>query len=153
MEIDPNGKILVSVSSVKDNKTTEASGKTFETILKGLSGAPNPVNEGGKRTQKILDMSAIQLDVFLSEGELFAVERADKLLDILDEYQQKLANPEVTLRDIDPLIGKLEACNESLVSSVDSLVKGDKLRNILNQVVATSSVEILKFNRGDYVNP
>ncbi len=153
MEIDPDGKILVSVGSVKDNKTTETSGKTFETILKGLFGDPNPVDEGGNRTPKIVDSSAMQLNVFPSEGEIFAVERAEKLLDILEEYQQKLANPEFTLRDIDPLIGKLEACNESLVSSVNSLVTGDELKNILNQVVVTSSVEILKFNRGDYVNP
>ncbi len=153
MEIDPDGKILVSVGSVKDNSTTEASGKTFETILKGLSGDTKQVDEGGKRTPTITNTSAMQLNVFLSEGEKIAVESAEKLLDILDEYQQKLANPEVALREIDPLIGKLEACNESLVSSVNFLVKGDELKNILNQVVVTSSVEILKFNRGDYVNP
>lgn len=153
MEIDPDGKVLVSVVSVMDNKTTEALGKTFETILEELSGNSNPVDEGGKRTPNIANTSAMQLNVFPSDGEIFAVERAEKLLDILDEYKQKLANPECALRDIDPLIGKLEACNESLVSSVNSLVKGDELKNILNQVIVTSSVEIMKFNRGDYVNP
>ncbi len=153
MEIDPDGKIVVSVGSVMDNKTTEASDKAFDTMLKGLYRDPKQVDEGGKRNQKITHTSAMQLNVFPPERDMFAVERAEKLLDILDEYQQKLANPEYALRDIAPLIGKMEACHESLVSSVNSLDQGDELKNILNQVIVTSSVEIIKFSRGDYVNP
>jgi hypothetical protein len=46
----------------------------------------------------------------------------------------------------------MEAGNEILTSAVNSLSDGDELKNILNQVIITSSVEIIKFNRGDYVN-
>ena len=81
------------------------------------------------------------------------VDRAERLLDTLDEYQQKLASPKFTLRDISPLISKMAEGNENLVSAVNSLSDGVELKKVLNQLIITSSVEIIKFNRGDYVNP
>jgi hypothetical protein len=93
------------------------------------------------------------LNPFLSRREISIVDRAEGLLDTLDEYQEKLANPEFTLRDISPLICEMEAGNEILTSAVNTLSDGEALKNILNQVIITSSVEIIKFNRGDYLNP
>ena len=93
------------------------------------------------------------MNPFLSGREISIVDRAERLLDTLDEYQEKLASPEFTLRDISPLIGEMEAGNEILTSAVNDLSHGDELKNILNQVIITSSVEIIKFNRGDYVTP
>jgi hypothetical protein len=81
------------------------------------------------------------------------IERTERLLDILDEYQKKLASPEFTLRDIAPLIDEMAVGNEHLASAANSLNEADEFKNILNQVIITSSVEIIKFNRGDYVNP
>jgi len=45
----------------------------------------------------------------------------------------------------------MEKKTAELIPTLESLPDGDKLKDILNQALVTSTVEIIKFNRGDYV--
>ncbi len=153
MEINPNDKTLEPVYPEKSTNTGKSAGKTFGAFFEEFIDNSNKINEGGKKAPAINNIPEIQLNPFLRGEEKSIVERAERLLDTLDEYQRQLASPEFTLKDISPLIGEMEAGNEILVSAANSLSDGDELKNILNQVIVTSSVEIIKFNRGDYVNP
>jgi hypothetical protein len=153
MEIDPNEKILTSDYSESRRKTEPSSGGTFGKIYEELIEASYETDVRSDETQAITNVPDLQMNAFQSEGEMPVVERAERLLDLLSEYQQKLANPVFTLRDISPFIDDFKADNKRLVSSVNSLAEGDELKNILNQVIVTASVEIIKFDRGDYVNP
>jgi hypothetical protein len=153
MEIDPNEKILTSDYSERSRKTELSSDGTFGKIYEELIEASYETDVRSDETPAITNVPDLQMNVFQSEGGMPVVERAERLLDLLSEYQQKLANPAFTLRDISPLIDELKADNKRLVSSVNSLAEGDDLKNILNQIIVAASVEIIKFNRGDYVNP
>ena len=153
MEIDPNEKILTSDYPERSRKTELSSDGTFGKIYEGLIEDPYETDVRIDEPPAVTNVPGLQMNTFQSEGEIPVVERAEKLLDLLGEYQQKLANPALTLRDISPLIDKLKSDNKRLVSSVNSLAEGDELKNILNQIIVATSVEIIKFNRGDYVNP
>ena len=153
MEIDTNEKILTSDYSERRRKTELSSDGTFGKIYEELIETSYETDVRSDETPAITNVPDLQMNTFQSEGEMPVVERAERLLDLLSEYQQKLANPAFTLRDISPLIDELKADNKCLVSSVNSLTEGDELKNILNQVIVTASVEIIKFDRGDYVNP
>ncbi|MBW2143490.1 MAG: hypothetical protein JRG75_03725 [Deltaproteobacteria bacterium] len=153
MEINPTDKIPAPVFPEKSSTTEKPAGKTFGTVFEELIDNSKETYGSAKKTPAINNISQIQLNPFMSGREISIVDRAESLLDTLDEYQERLASPEFTLRDISPLIGKMEAGNEILTSAVNDLSDGDELKNILNQVIITSSVEIIKFNRGDYVTP
>jgi len=153
MEINPNDKIPAPVFPEKSCTNEKAADNTFSAVFEELIDNSTKTDGADKKTPAINNLSQIQLNPFLSGRDISIVDRAERLLDTLDEYQEKLAHPEFTLRDISPLIGEMEAGNEILTSAVSSLSDGEELKNILNQVIITSSVEIIKFNRGDYVNP
>ena len=44
----------------------------------------------------------------------------------------------------------MEMEKEGLTSALNSLPDGDGLKDVLNEVMITSSLEAAKFNRGDY---
>ena len=153
MEIDPTEKILISDCPERSRKTELSSDRTFGNIYEELIEASYETDVRSDETPAITNVPDLQMNAFQSQGEMPVVERAERLLDLLGEYQQKLANPAFTLRDISPLIDELKADNKRLVSSVNSLAEGDERKNILNQITVAASVEIIKFNRGDYVSP
>ncbi len=153
MEIDTNDPVLMSVCPEVDKKAEKSSGSEFGKIFEDLIENKDKIDSGGEKAPLINKISAIQLSPFLPVGENSIIESAEKMLDMLDEYQRKLANPEATLREISPLVNKLEMDKEGLVSAVNSFNVGEELKDILSHMVIISSIEIIKFKRGEYVNP
>ncbi|MBE0556604.1 MAG: hypothetical protein IH628_05160 [Proteobacteria bacterium] len=80
-----------------------------------------------------------------------AVKKIDELLNVIESYQAKIADPKVSLKEIYPLVQQMEKKTAELVPAAEALPDGDKLKEILNRVLVASTVEIIKFNRGDYV--
>ena len=87
--------------------------------------------------------SSIHLDTLFPVKNNYAVDRIERFLGIFDTYQQRLSNPKVTLREVYPLIQEMEVETEILAPLLDSLPDGDGLKDILNRVLITSSVERL----------
>jgi hypothetical protein len=79
------------------------------------------------------------------------VQHVDKLLNIMESYQAAMADPRASLKDAYPLVQMMEKKTAELLPVLESLPAGDKLKDILNQALITSTVETIKFNRGDYV--
>ena len=69
----------------------------------------------------------------------------------IESYQLKMADPKVSLKEVYPLVQQMEKKTTELVPAVEALRDGDKLKEILNRALVASTVEIIKFNRGDYV--
>jgi hypothetical protein len=80
-----------------------------------------------------------------------AVDRIEEILDLLEDYRRKLIDPAVTLKDIHPVVAAIENENKNLQAMLDFLADGDELKTILNQTLITTSVEVIKFNKGDYI--
>jgi len=153
MKIHPNDEILKNAYPQKIEKDERTLDREFGAILKEAVENSSKVDAEDQKPPIINTISEIQFNTFLSGEKIPMVDRVEKYLDLLEEYRQKLANPQVTLKDIYLLINEMEVEKQSLIPVLNSLPDGDGLKDILNQTLITSSLEIIKFNRGDYLTP
>ncbi len=79
------------------------------------------------------------------------VQNIDGFLNIMEAYERKMTDPQASLKDAYPLVQQMEKKTAELIPTLESLPDGDKLKDILNQALVASTVEVIKFNRGDYV--
>ena len=84
-----------------------------------------------------------------ARGEV--LERVEHLLDTLEEYRRHLARPETNLKSLGALLQRLNGQRQALEPAVNELPGSDGLKTILNQCLVTASVEMFKFQRGDYL--
>ena len=152
MKIHHNDEILKNAYPQKIEKDARTLDREFGAILKEAVENSSKVDAEDQKPS-INTISEIQFNTLLSGEKIPMVDRVEKYLDLLDEYRQKLANPQVTLKDIYLLINEMEVEKQSLIPVLNSLPDGDGLKDILNQTLITSSLEIIKFNRGDYLTP
>ncbi len=79
---------------------------------------------------------------------LQATERA---LDLLEKYQRALMDPNISLREMDPMIKLLSKEMDSLNLMSSKLPSTHPLQEMIREVGILSAVEIQKFERGDYL--
>ncbi len=75
-----------------------------------------------------------------------------KLLDKLDQYGNKLGNPDVTLKEIEPLISKIkEEATELSLAISKSDKSSPELKQFAGESAVSANTEYIKFMRGDYI--
>jgi len=79
------------------------------------------------------------------------IEKIEIFLNTLDLYHQKLGDQVCTLKDIAPVVDNMTTENEILTEIFESVPDNDELKQIISQALIISSVEIAKYNRGDYL--
>ena len=79
------------------------------------------------------------------------IQSAEKTLDLLDQYQKAMANPDQSLKNIHPLIQSLSQELQGLNILSEKLSPSDPLQSILTNTGIVSAVEIEKFYRGEYI--
>ena len=150
MEVHSNYEILKAGYAKKSDKSQAPVNKEFGAILDETIAETSQTDTGTRKTAMVERLSAIQFDSSPSLNENPILEQTEKLLNTLDNYREKLQNPEVSLEDISPLVSEMQTEKEGLTSALNSLPDGDGLKDILNEAMITSSLEAAKFNRGDY---
>ena len=154
MKIDPNQEILKSAYNDKTIRPDKPADNEFGTMLKdAINNEPSKISSENVKPQMINSIPNIQINPLFAVQDNPIAERTESFLDILEEYQNKLLDPQATLRDIHPLIQRMETEQEALTPVLNSLPPGDGLKDILNDALVNSEVEVIKFNRGDYVDP
>jgi len=152
MEVHSNYEILKAGYPKKSVKNQESVNKEFGAILDESIAETSQMDTGTRKTAMVDSMAGIQFDSSLSLNENPIIEQTGRLLDTLDNYREKLQNPEVSLADIKPLVSEMEMKKEGLTAALNSLPDGDGLKDVLNEAMITSSLEAAKFNRGDYTS-
>jgi hypothetical protein len=79
------------------------------------------------------------------------VSNINEFLSIMESYQKEMADPKASLKDAYPFVQQMEEKMAELIPALESLPATDKLKDILNSALVASTVEVIKFNRGDYV--
>ena len=130
-----------------------AVGKEFGTILKETVEKARTEVAGQRPPTIINSLNGIQPPAFSEMDQQFACDRIEKFIGLLDQYHQKLSDPRINLKNIDPIIREIDQEKENLTPVLDSLPEGEELKNILNRALVTASLEISKFYRGDYMAP
>ncbi len=151
MKISANEEIKKSIPPQANRKEPSSRQMDFEALLKAEMNNAAKVHQATGSSIFVNTASAVQINASAADAPLSAVDRIENLLDLLDDYRTKLADPNVTLKDIHPLVSILDREKEQLSPLLESLPADGNLKNILNHTLVTVSLEIMKYNRGDYI--
>jgi hypothetical protein len=77
-------------------------------------------------------------------------ERTVALLNLLEDYSQKMGSAEVPLKDIESLVGEMGSLATELAASLGE-DPDPRIRELAEQSAALAGIEAVKFRRGDYV--
>ncbi len=154
MKVAPTGSIVAGEICAEKRKASNPSAEgTFETLLmKAVDRADaQPREDSSISFPKVTCPGVIGVQHPASARRFETIDRAERLLAILDDYSSKLTDPRYTLREIHGLVVEMETEKDLLLPLVESLPEGDPARDLLNRVLVTAAVESIKFNRGDYL--
>lgn len=126
--------------------------KEFGIILNKAVEKKTTASLASMQTTFVNPLPGFQPATLSSSDHQFTANNIEDMINLLDQYRDKLANPHITLKQIDPVIMEMSREMEKLAPVLDSLPAEDGLRNILNQTMVTISLEISKFYRGDYIS-
>ena len=153
MKINNDDQRIHGLPADKAATPSTAPQTDFRSVLKDTIETTTTVDKGVQPPAVVETAVPAQLQHISSPDKLTTLDRIENVLDLLDAYRSKLADPNATLRDIHPIVDSMETANEQLKSMVTSIAEGDRLKQILNQTLVTASLEVFKFYKGDYINP
>ena len=153
MKIGIDDNMLTQVLNDPKKGTGTSGMSTFgsildETIEKFQNRGTGPGLPGGS---VVGGVSSVQFPTLGPGLTVSLADRVDRMLDTLDTYRQMLGDGRYSLRDMDPTVRQIAAEAESLQPELDHIPVEDELGDILNQTLIAASLEVIKFNRGDYV--
>ncbi len=148
MKITPENNIneILPKDIHKSEKTSDS---TFENILNNKIENLNVAKSGIEESLPVNKTANLLLIPPVEEKE--AISRLEKFLDIMEEYSEKLNNPNFTPKDISSLISKIESEQRDLSVLAESFDKNNELKGLLDAALIRSTTEVIKFNRGDYL--
>ena len=155
---------ILSAMAGKKGKKEELEGLDFQKLLQEAQ-SNGKLDEAGSAPKasvggtEFLDHSVISIPPVNLAPELLetsalrsqGASAAEKTLDLLDQYQKAIADPKVSLKEISPLVQSLSEEIKGLTQWTEKLPSSDPLQKITAEVGILSSVEVEKFNRGDYI--
>lgn len=148
--IDPNKPMVNVTGHNKAESRSKAKKGEFDAIFRQ---AVDSTQLKRPKTESTPFLSGIRPTQFSSESlpsENMLVDRAQRLIDTMGAYQQKLIDSGATLKDIQSLVQQMATESESL-SVASNAVEGLKgLKTIVDQSLTLASMEIAKFNSGHY---
>ncbi len=152
MKITGNEEIFKQLVARESGQTGTPVKGAFNTLLDqaartetGPAGKSLPLQAPGS-------IKGVSFNPLLDVNSISIPDRVENFLDLLDSYRGMLANPDVSLKEIGPVMEKLTSEKSQLQDVLGTLPEGDNLRGILSEVLAAASLEEMKFNKGDY-NP
>ncbi len=152
MKITPR-EVLGDIESQKVRIDKNPLGSNFNDILQKTIESTQVSREQPTSPPPVHTVPDVHLDPISSWQKTPVIHKVERLLNVLENYQTKLADPTVSLRDLYPLVARMEDETGNLLPLLDSLPGGDELRNILNKALIRSTVEVTRFKRGDYLTP
>lgn len=152
MKINGTDEIIKSGYADKALQKDKTQKDDFKDVLKTSIEQTSNHPAEVKPSALMQPISAINFQSLSPENKGITIERVDNFLNLLDDYRKLLADPQVTLRQMEPLMNTIEKEKEQLSSVLDSLAGEDGLKDIVNRTLVTASLEIVKYNRGDYIS-
>ena len=151
MKIDGPNDIASSVFTDKATQKESTSDSEFKDILKASVERPQQTPAPIQTPSHANPLEPIRFTPLSPEARETTVERLDNLLNLLDQYRGQLADPKVTLRQIEPLLNTIAKEKEQMSAVLNVMPDGDGLKDIVHRTLITTSLELIKYNRGDYI--
>ena len=164
MKIQDDKNIQQALIPESQNKTQKESGD-FEKALSeaqskieksggGEKFSPDEIQRLNYRLQNasfVPEPEGSSFNDHLGKGHGTEIKKVEQFLDLFESYTQALFDPEKNLKEIEPLIKSLEREKEKLLALAETLPEESVLRHIIDQTTILGTLEVLKFNRGDYL--
>ena len=151
MKIDGNDDIGRSAYADKSPSRQATVTDEFKKILEATVDRSKTQTAKIQTTPQPDSLGPIRFRPRSSEAREAAVERLDNLLNLLDQYRKQLADSRVTLRQIEPLLNTIDKEQKQLTAVLKAMPDEDGLKDIVHRTLITTSLEVVKFNRGDYI--
>jgi hypothetical protein len=151
MKIDGNNDIGRNPSVDKPPSEHATKADEFKKILKATVDRSNTQAAKIQTTPQPNFLGAIRSTPISPEAREATVKCLDNLLNLLEQYRDQLANPKVTLRQIEPLLNTIDKKQEQLATLLKGMPEEDGLKDVVHRTLITTSLEVMKFNRGDYI--
>ena len=151
MKIDNNDPIMKGLPPQGTANSRPAGEQEFGKILKETVENTQKPDGRPSQTTFINPLASVWRAARGSADPELAIDRIENMIDLLDQYRHKLADPQMNLKQIDPIINEIARENDSLATLADSLPSADDLKGILERTMVTASLEVTKFYRGDYL--
>jgi hypothetical protein len=152
MKILNNEQVSKTFQYESNSNTQPPADKEFGAMLKETVKNTTTAALAPLQTTYIKPLAGLQPASSSSSAHRFAANSAEDMINLLDRYREKLADPRATMKQIDPVIKEMTREMENLAPVLDSLPTDDGLNTILNDTLVTVSLEISKFYRGDYIS-
>lgn len=135
----------------------DAFGKVLQEALDQGGAAPQAASKAAEAAEPFDPMDRLagvkplaapaRLDPLQTEGLM----RAERTLDILDQYESLLGDHTKSLKETAHVVDRMDDEVRELTKVLDKLDPKDELYGILQEVAVTAMVQSIKFNRGDYL--
>ncbi len=122
----------------------------FDAIFRKTVDSTTIQNPKTESTHFVSDVRPAQFMSEPSPSSNRVVNQVQRLIDTMERYRQKLIDNSATLKDIQTLVHRMASESESLSAISGAMEEQDGLKTIMNQALMLSSMEIAKFNSGDY---
>ncbi|HQG32256.1 MAG TPA: hypothetical protein PLA83_10025 [Deltaproteobacteria bacterium] len=140
MKIDPNMVIGSVTGKISGSRQIAGDGSTFEDILSEIG------NTSVKEARSV--QASYPVDQ-LNPQKINALSLSEQALDMLDSYSKGLADPNVSLKSLAPMVEDLSRMRSSVLDAGSFLSDDDPLKAIMNDVASTLNGEVMRFRRGD----
>jgi hypothetical protein len=151
MKIDPTERSsLLARQSVDKVKTNKDPGG-FDAVLRNSLDKTGPSE--GCAGSAVKSMAGPRAIMGIGSGSVITADaQAQVLLDKLENYQKMLADPAMSLRQIQPAVEEMEKQAANSRALISDLHTDHPLKTILMDTIASIDQEITRFNSGYYVD-
>lgn len=151
MKISDNNEITKGIYHEKSRPGEQTPKADFRDILKAsVEKSSRPAAQ--VQSSSLLDpMAAVRFNPESLSDKASAIQRVDNLIHLLEDYRKQLMDPSITLRNIEPMIKTINNEKDQLSLLLDSLPDEGGLKDIVNRTLITAALEVIKYNRGDYI--
>jgi hypothetical protein len=147
--MDLEGITRVLSGPLPTDKATqqEIKGRSFESVLSEAVDKP----ADARPAEEVKEADSMQDLLYNVAFKNAVCDRLSRFLDTLEKYQKQLEDPLVNLREIASTVKEIGEGQRELAAVARGLPDKDELRDIYNEVVIRSAVEVARFQRGEYV--
>ena len=118
---------------------------TFDNVLSGIKST-----EQKSSVNSLSELSSVNYTKIQSIKNDLDIKTSD-LLNKLDQYIQKLSNPDISLKEIEPLISNINKEAGELSIELSKTDENQELKDIAGKSALSANSEYIKFMRGDYI--
>jgi hypothetical protein len=151
MKIDPTERFPQFPRQAVDNDKKNQGVSGFDAVLRNT--IQKPSQSEGCMGASIRRMTGPLAPMGVQPGpDITADAVAQKLLDLLEDYQQLLADPAVTLKGIQPAVEQMEKQVAGTRELISGMPQGHPLKTIIQDTLTNINQEIERFSSGYYVD-